>query len=94
LRTKTLCIWNTKAALARNPKVFEHLSAVLQRAFAPDVEVMMPPPYESLLVVVNDSARQTYGFSFHHWQIIQQILWEHDICASESRRLTLSELIQ
>jgi hypothetical protein len=92
LRPTTLYIWNTKAALARNSKVFEHLSAVLQRAFAPDVEVMMMPPYESLLVVVNDSAPQTYGFYYHHWQIIQQILWEHGIFASESRRLTISEL--
>jgi hypothetical protein len=92
VRPKPLYIWNTKAALARNPAVFEHLSAVLQRAFAPDVEVLMLPPYDSLRVVVSESAYQTYGFFFDYRQSIQQILWEHGIFASESYRLPLTEL--
>jgi hypothetical protein len=71
--------------------VFERLSEVLQRAFAPHVEVLMLPPYESLRVIVNESAYQAYGFC-NYWQIVQQILWEHDILASETDRLTLSEL--
>ncbi len=92
MKPQTLYIWNTKAALARNPTVFEHLSAVLQRAFAPDVEVLMLPPYESLQIVVSDRAYQAYGFFFNYRQSIQQILWEHGIFASEARRPTLSEL--